>query len=548
MARQKSQQQRKIEQLQSRLQELEETLEAIRSGGVDAIVSSGPGGSQVYTIEGADHAYKVMVESMSEGAVTVTTDGTILYSNSSFAKMSGASPAEIAGRRFHDFLSAADHPLLNAILNNGDSDCAGVEIRLQCGLGVDIPVQISPSSIVLRNAKALTFIITDLTTQKRYEEIVSAERLSRRILDQAQEGIAVCIDGCIVRANQALSQICGSLPLMMPFDDLLPLTLPGSEHFSIAIPQSGETIVSKEVRYVRPDGMGFDLILNAGPLVGSRGEVLGCLVSLLDITDRKHIEDRLRANEEALLLANESLEQRVRERTKDLQDLMKQLEESRDHLRKLASDLVLAEEKERKRIATVLHDDVCQTLAVTKMRIDLLQNITTDDQSLQVIKDAREYLGLSIQEARSLMNDIGNPLLFNMGVGAACSSLAERFMARYPIQIRCDVRNSLDDVDPDLKIMVFQAIRELLNNAVKHSGARTAQVEIRMDDGLIRVNVTDDGGGFDPVRLEAPTEKGGYGLYSIQERLTAFNGSLQIDSAPGSGTSATLRLPSKLVK
>ena len=100
MAKAKTKQQLTIEneELQARLRELEDTLEAIRSGAVDAIVTSGPAGDRVYTLEGADHAYHTMVESMNEGAVTIMTDGTILYGNRQFGQMTGASPSEIVGR------------------------------------------------------------------------------------------------------------------------------------------------------------------------------------------------------------------------------------------------------------------------------------------------------------------------------------------------------------------------------------------------------------------------------------------------------------------
>ena len=102
MAKAKTKQQLTIEneELRARLQELEETLEAIRSGAVDAIVTSGPAGDRVYTLEGADHAYHMMVESMNEGAVTLMPDGTILYGNRQFVQMTGSPPSDVVGRRF----------------------------------------------------------------------------------------------------------------------------------------------------------------------------------------------------------------------------------------------------------------------------------------------------------------------------------------------------------------------------------------------------------------------------------------------------------------
>ena len=258
----------------------------------------------------------------------------------------------------------------------------------------------------------------------------------------------------------------------------------------------------------------------------------------LDITERKRME-------EALKEANEFLEQRVRERTMDLQNLTEQLEKSRHELRKLASELVMAEERERKRIAGVLHDDIAQTLAAVRMRLDLLQDIPSDQRTSKTLQEAKALLLQSIQETRALMNDLGNPLLFDMGLKSACESLANRLMERHPIRISCDIRDEYKHLDSDMKAILYQVVRELLNNVVKHSQAQNAHVQIDTENGQFRVKVTDDGVGFDPQALGAPTAEGGFGLYSIRERLIAIDGSLKIESSPGAGTVVTAILPTK---
>ena len=144
------------------------------------------------------------------------------------------------------------------------------------------------------------------------------------------------------------------------------------------------------------------------------------------------------------------------------------------------------------------------------------------------------------------MTDIGNPLLFDMGLKAACESLADRLMERHPIRISCDIRDAFKHLNPDVKTILYQVIRELLNNVVKHSQAQNAHVMIDMENGHFRVKVTDDGVGFDPQMLGAPTVEGGFGLYSIRERLIAIDGSLRIESAPGTGTVVTAILPAAL--
>jgi signal transduction histidine kinase len=274
------------------------------------------------------------------------------------------------------------------------------------------------------------------------------------------------------------------------------------------------------------------------------GESSGRLWIHVDITDLKQAEADLRKSEESLRLANEQLEQRVRERTMDLQNLAGELERSRHELRNLVSELVMAEERERKRIAGVLHDEIAQTLAAARMRLDLLQGSTFDEKDRHTLQEAKTFLAQSIQDTRALMSEIGNPLLFDMGLKAACESLAEQMMKRHPVRILCEIRDTFKSVDPDLKTMLYQVVRELLNNVVKHSRARIASVLIEREDGLFRVRVTDDGVGFDSRALRAPSEDGGFGLYSLRERLIAMNGSLEIESAPGTGTAVTALLPS----
>jgi len=262
-----------------------------------------------------------------------------------------------------------------------------------------------------------------------------------------------------------------------------------------------------------------------------------------DVTEQNRMVAALRESQEALRLANEYLEQRVRDRTMDLQNLAEQLEGSRHELRKLASELVMAEERERKRIAGVLHDDIAQILATVRIRLDMIHDIPPDHRDKKTLAEAKALLMQSIQETRALMTDIGNPLLFDMGLKPACESLAKRLMERHSIRIDCDIQDAYKHLDPDVKTILYQVVRELLNNVVKHSRAQNARVLIDMEDGQFRVKVTDDGAGFDPQTLGAPTAEGGFGLYSIRERLIAIEGSLRIESAPGAGTVVTAILP-----
>ena len=138
---------RTVEELQARLEEAEELLRVIRSGEVDALVVSGPLGDQVYTLSGADHPYRVMVEAMSEGAVILTADGTILYSNHSFAVMLDAPLEEVIGSKMDRFVLAEDCASLRHV-NSSRSTAASAKVKSgsTAKSGSVVPVQLSISA------------------------------------------------------------------------------------------------------------------------------------------------------------------------------------------------------------------------------------------------------------------------------------------------------------------------------------------------------------------------------------------------------------------
>jgi signal transduction histidine kinase len=256
--------------------------------------------------------------------------------------------------------------------------------------------------------------------------------------------------------------------------------------------------------------------------------------------------DEVRLREEALKRSRDELEHKVLERTAELEDVNMELTRSRHELRKLASELVLAEQRERKRIAGVLHDDIAQILAAIRIRLDLLPGMPADQKDKETLTEAKALLSQGIQETRALMNELGNPLLFDLGLKAACEALAERLMNTSPVRITCDIRDAHRNLDADMKIVLYQTVRELLNNVVKHSRAKNAHVLLDRENEHFRVKVSDDGAGFDPQALGAPTVEGGFGLYSIRERLIAMDGNIRIESSPKAGAVVTALLPASL--
>jgi two-component system NarL family sensor kinase len=175
-----------LTELRGRLAEAEETLRAIRSGEVDAVVVAGNKGPQVFTLEGAGQAYRVLIESMNEGALTLSPDGVILYANQCFARMVKHSLEQVTGSSFRRFLSADDRSALHPLLKRADKSGSKVQVLLNVSDGSHLPVQIStrPLSNPGANRATLGLVVTDMTEARRNEEMLRA--LSQRVI-QAQE-------------------------------------------------------------------------------------------------------------------------------------------------------------------------------------------------------------------------------------------------------------------------------------------------------------------------------------------------------------------------
>jgi len=174
------------ETLRARLAETEETLRAIRTGEVDAVVVAGRQGDQVFTLEGAEHAYRVLIESMNEGALTLTADKTILYANHCFARMVKCPLEQVTGGSFRRFLSVADRATLRLLMKRVPKSGTKIQVLLHAGDGSQMPVQISIRPLAGSGINRATFgmVVTDMTEARRNDEQLRS--LTHRVV-QVQE-------------------------------------------------------------------------------------------------------------------------------------------------------------------------------------------------------------------------------------------------------------------------------------------------------------------------------------------------------------------------
>ena len=247
-----------------------------------------------------------------------------------------------------------------------------------------------------------------------------------------------------------------------------------------------------------------------------------------ELYERKQIEEQLRQ-------LTGTLEERVKERTQ-------QLSTSYARLRALATDLTVAEQTERRRLAMELHDYLAQILVVGRMKVAQLLTQDHDPEVSKTLRGVDQLLHQSLDYTRSLVSELTPQALYERGLGAAIRWLADQ-MSRQKI---LNVELALDAPELPLPeadaVLLFHSIRELLFNVLKHGKINRASVSMQYSQNALSITVSDEGCGFDVSRL-SEDHSDRFGLLSIRERMTALGGSFDLQSVPGEGTVASLHLP-----
>ncbi len=227
-----------------------------------------------------------------------------------------------------------------------------------------------------------------------------------------------------------------------------------------------------------------------------------------------------------------------------LEQRNEQIDSYQEQLRSMASELLLTEERERHRIATEMHDRIGQTLAISKIKLGGLLRSCGEGATAQQLQELRGHINQAILDTRSIIYKISSPVLYELGLEAALEWLTEQLHTEHGIEssFRSDHREK--PVEESIRILLFQALNELLVNVVKHSRAEKVRVSCTREGDLIRIDLDDDGVGFDPAAIALERKlSSGFGLFSIRERMNHIKGTMEIISSPGKGTRITMIAP-----
>jgi len=506
--------------------------------------------------------YKTFFDSAPVGCMLISEKGYIRQINRTGALMLGSNDREVLqGKSFLRLISSDDRPRflahLKACSESRTNESMEVYLRIQ-KQQPHYPVQLYSSVYNNSTDSKPLFIsvITSISERKQIEEdLRRSEARYRHIVEDHTEMICRCSRNWeITFVNEAMCNVFKMSReelIGMPVAKYIPRQDRKMVKEYLASLNRLEPIKTIEHRVIMPDGQIRWHRWIHRVIYNRKGLFVEYQSAGRDITEQKETE-------EALLRVHNELEQKVIERTGELATINETLREeiaehketqrkflsSHEQLRALTSDLITTEERERRRIATELHDHIGQTLAVTRIKLEMLHALASYSGFAEALEEIQGFVKQAIQETRSLMTKLSPPVFYELGLTASLEWLVQYFEEQHNLKIIYKGKNDHLSLNQDVQILLLQATRELLMNVVKHAGVKKAEVILKTNRKQIQIDVIDHGSGFDISKIGTPVDwRGGFGIFSIHERLKNLGGQLQIRSKREKGTHFTIIAP-----
>jgi len=482
----------------------------------------------------SEERYRKLVETAVDSIITFDPSGLIHSCNAASERMFGYRSEDLIGRNVSMLIPAWFSEF-------GDGSPADATSRLMRLIGLwrevkgrrqqgDLfPVEIAVSESFSSGEIRYTGILRDISERKRTEVEL---RWRAGLLSQTHDAVIVWrLGGGVMYWNRGAEELYGftvSEAAGKPVHQLLETALPLTEQeFHRQLIEARRW--QGEIRQRKKDGT---TVVVESRMVTMTEEQGGLLV----LETNRDVSERHAMHEKVCRLADQ-LEDRVAERTRELL-------QSQTLLRQLASELTIAEQRERRRIATDLHDYLAQLLVCTRLKVSQSRARLTEPEVEGWLSESEDILQQALTYTRTLVAQLTPMALHEFGLTAALKWLSDQMRQQHRLTVKVYLDERLSVTLPeDQSVLLFQSVRELLINVAKHARVETATVRMTQDGNLLRITVHDEGRGADPAAFSHGGHSSKFGLFSIRERMHALGGTFELLSAPGKGTTAVLTLP-----
>ena len=492
--------------------------------------------------------YRQLVEGANSAIMRLDSTGEILFVNPHLEELFGYDPGELVGQPARVLVAPSPQPgkTAEAMVQDiaADPDAYSVnrnenvakdgrrlwmlwsnrathdkhgEVTGWLTVGTDQTAQHEAEQKLREHQERLQVLAEE--ARQRAEELAESESKYRELVETARSAIIQYDrDGTMTLVNEYTEELFGYEPgellgqpvmLLVPPVDEAGRNLEGLLDEVVGDPVAYST---SENENVTKDGRRLWMVWTNRTILDERGDFAGIMCIGIDRTAQHEAEKKL------LVYQN--------------------------HLRQLAAELALAEQRERQRIATGLHDDISQTLVYAKMKLQQAQWVERPEDHQEGHKEVVGILDEAIRDTRDLIYQLSTPILFQEGLAEAIIWAAARASEQHGMEVAVEVCGDVRRIAEDVEVTVFQAVKELLNNARKYAPGSPVTVGVQYSDTELKVDVADGGCGFDADGLGVHGS-GGFGLLNIRERLTYIRGKLEIESSPGCGTRCTIVVPTQ---
>jgi PAS domain S-box-containing protein len=484
----------------------------------------------------SERQFRSTFENAAIGIAYVALDGRITQANSRFCEITGYSSQEILGKTCEEITLAEDWEAERESLRRlWEGAVPHYSIEKRCRRPDGRPVWVHLTRSIQRDEAGrpdcFIVLVEDISDRKRAEEALrESEYRYRKLFEASLAGAYLTkLDGTILDFNEAMMRMLGYETREEVFqhrstdfyDD------PEFRKELIYLLHRDGIVPAREAVLRRKDGSVLHAIGHAVLLKNEQTGEPYIQGVAIDITERKRVEETLRE-------LTRTLESKVADRTAELRHRAQQLE-------KMTLDLSETEDRERRRLAEILHNDLQQELAAAKFQVQRMRHQVRHDVSLQATAAQADYLlKEAIAKSRSLSHELSPTVMRHADFAETLRWLANEVQAKHGLAVHVAADSTVRCESEVIKSLLFRAAQELLFNVVKYAGVREARLRVRQCDRCICLSVSDRGRGFD---LHALEEIAGFGLASIRERVGLLKGRMKVRSAPGRGSAFFIAVP-----